>query len=177
MASGFRARPPSFQPGMHLSDYYRVEGLIRLAEGRMFYLVDDHRPDRATRRCWECGNEENANTAEVCVECGGSLATRHFLLSSRWDRPGFEPFLGFFNKQISHPAMLAPCDVFPFPEESPVQVCSVVRAVAWRSGSTDWPLLEANASTVGTGPSPALRSSTSKASWPSAGRVMLRTQK
>jgi protein phosphatase len=111
---------------MNLSDYYRVEGLIRLAEGRMFYLVDDHRPDRPTRRCWECGNEENANTAEVCAECGGSLATRHFLLSSRWDRPGFEPFLAFFNKQISHPAMLAPCDVFPFPEESPTQICSVV---------------------------------------------------
>jgi serine/threonine protein phosphatase PrpC len=126
MASGFRARPPSFQPGMNLSDYYRVEGLIRLAEGRMFYLVDDHRPDRPTRRCWECGNESNPNTAEVCVECGGSLATRHFLLSSRWDRPGFEPFLAFFNKQISHPAMLAPCDVFPFPEESPNQICSVV---------------------------------------------------
>ncbi len=126
MASGSRARPQSFQPGVYLSDYYRVEGLIRLAEGRFFYLVDDHRPDRPNKRCWECGREENPTSAAVCVECGGSLAVRHFLLSSRWDRPGFEPFLAFFNKQISHPAMLAPCDVFPFPEENPTQICSVV---------------------------------------------------
>lgn len=126
MASGNRARPPSFQPGMNLSDYYRVEGLIRLAEGRMFYLVDDQRPDRATRRCWECGNEDNPTSVERCTECGGSLATRQFLLSTRWERAGFEPFLAFFNKQISHPAMLAPCDVFPFPEENPTQICSVV---------------------------------------------------
>ena len=126
MASGFRARPPSFPPGMNLSDYYRVEGLIRLAEGRMFYLVDDHRPDRPTRRCWECGNEENANSQERCAECGASLATRQFLLSSRWERSGFEPYLAYFHKQIAHPAMLAPCDVFPYPEENPNQICSVV---------------------------------------------------
>lgn len=126
MASGSRARPPSFQPGMNLSDYYRVEGLIRLAEGRMFYLVDDSRPDRKTRRCWECGNEENPSSADTCQECKASLATRQFLLSSRWERSGFEPFLAFFHKQIAHPAMLSPCDVFPFPEEGPSQICSVV---------------------------------------------------
>ena len=126
MASGFRARPPSFQPGVNLSDYYRVEGLIRLAEGRMFYLVDDNRPDRPTRRCWECGNEENASSEPSCKECNASLTTRQFLLSTRWERSGFEPFLAFFHKHISHPAMLAPCDVFPFPEENPTQICSVV---------------------------------------------------
>lgn len=126
MASGFRARPPSFPPGMNLSDYYKVERLIRLAEGRMFYLVNDDRPDRANRRCWECGSEDNAVGDPACGECGASLATRRFLLSSRWDRPGFEPFLGFFNKQIYHPALLSPCDVFPFPEDGPNQICSVV---------------------------------------------------
>jgi protein phosphatase len=111
---------------MNLSDYYLVEGLFRLAEGRMFYFVNDDRPDRATRRCWECGNEENPNGAEACQECGASLAVRRFLVSTRWDRAGFEPFLDFFHKQISHPAMLSPCDVFPFPEENPTQICSVV---------------------------------------------------
>lgn len=126
MASAIRARPPSFPSGMNLSDYYRVEALIRLAEGRMFYLVNDNRPDRKTRRCWECGNEENKSTAANCGDCGASLATRRFLLSSRWDRPGFEPYLAFFDKQISHPALLSPCDVFPYPEEGPNQLCSVV---------------------------------------------------
>ncbi len=126
MASGSRARPTSFPPGMNLSDYYRVEGLIRLAEGRMFYLVNDHRPDRTARRCWECGSEDNTAAAAACSACGASLAVRRFLLSTRWDRTGFEPYLQFFQKQISHPALLSPCDVFPWPEESPSQVCSVV---------------------------------------------------
>jgi serine/threonine protein phosphatase PrpC len=127
MASGTRARPPSFPPGMDLSDYYKVEGIVRLAEGRMFYLVDDDRPDRATRRCWECGDESNpADPNGSCAACGGSLAVRRFLLSTRWDRHGFEPFLAFFHKQIQHPALLSPCDVFPFPDGAPQQICSMV---------------------------------------------------
>ncbi|MFZ5478453.1 MAG: Stp1/IreP family PP2C-type Ser/Thr phosphatase [Myxococcota bacterium] len=126
MASGFRARPPAFPPGMNLSDYYRVEGLIRLAEGRMFYLVNDNRPDRPKKRCWECGSEDNPQGVLACSACGGSLETRRFLLSSRWDRGGFEPYMQFFNKQINHPALLSPCDVFFQPEDNPIQLCSVV---------------------------------------------------
>lgn len=126
MASGSRARPPAFPSGMNLSDYYKVDALIRLAEGRMFYLVNDNRPDRKTRRCWECGNEDNAVTATSCGDCGAQLAQRSFLLSTRWERAGFEPYLAFFDKQISHPALLSPCDVFPYPEDAPTQLCSVV---------------------------------------------------
>jgi protein phosphatase len=111
---------------MNLSDYYRVEGLVRLAEGRMFYLVNDNRPDRKSRRCWECGSEASPAGASACVGCGASLAVRRFILSSRWERVGFEPFIQFFQKQIAHPALLSPCDVFPFPEQSPTQLCSVV---------------------------------------------------
>lgn len=126
MASGNRARPASFPPGANLSDYYKVEGLVRLAEGRMFYLVNDHRPDRKTRRCWECGSEDSPNAADACVACNSPLVVRRFLLSSRWDRSGFDPYIGFFQKQIAHPALLGPCDVFHYPDESPNQVCSVV---------------------------------------------------
>jgi protein phosphatase len=126
MASGSRARPPSFPPGSHVSEYYRVEGLVRLSEGRMFYLVNDHRPDRTTRRCWECGHEENPSSAASCESCGASLAVRRFILSTRWDRAGFDPYLAFFQKQVAHPAFLAPCDVFPWPEANPNLVCSVV---------------------------------------------------
>jgi serine/threonine protein phosphatase PrpC len=127
MASGSRARPPSFPPGMLLSDYYRVDRLVRLAEGRMFYLVDDDRPDRSTRRCWSCGSEASPpDPSAPCVDCGASLAVRRFLLSTRWDRHGFEPFLAFFSREIQHPALLSPCDVFQFPEAGPVQICSVV---------------------------------------------------
>jgi PPM family protein phosphatase len=126
MASGTRARPASFPPGANLSDYYKVEGLVRLAEGRMFYLVNDHRPDRKTRRCWECGAEESPADADACVSCGSPLQVRRFLLSSRWDRNGFEPYIAFFQKQIAHPALLGPCDVFPYPDDNPNQICSVV---------------------------------------------------
>ncbi len=126
MASGSRARPPSFPPGSNVSDYYRVEGLVRLSEGRMYYLVNDHRVDRAARRCWECGHEDNRPSADACESCGASLAVRRFLLSVRWERSGFDPYLAFFQKQIAHPALLAPCDVFPWPDASPNQICSVV---------------------------------------------------
>lgn len=111
---------------MNLSDYYRVEGPIRLAEGRIFYLVNDHRPDRKTRRCWECGDESNLATAATCRTCKASLATRRFVLTTRWDRSGFDAFLAFFQRQLNHPALLAPCDVFVYPDEAPTQICSVV---------------------------------------------------
>ncbi|MBM4389536.1 MAG: Stp1/IreP family PP2C-type Ser/Thr phosphatase [Deltaproteobacteria bacterium] len=126
MASGSRARPSSFPPGSNVSDYYRVEGLVRLSEGRMFYLVNDHRPDRAHRRCWECGHEENRQSYGNCESCGASLAVRRFLLSSRWDRNAFEAYTTFFQRQIAHPAFLSPCDVFPWPDDHPNQLCSVV---------------------------------------------------
>lgn len=127
MASGLRQRPPNFPPGVALSDYYKVEGLIRLAEGRMYYLVNDNRPDRPARRCWECGSEGNPpDVGGACRSCGASLAPRRFLLSSRWERSSFDAYLGFFQKQISHPALLSPCDVFPFPEDVPGQICSVI---------------------------------------------------
>lgn len=126
MASGARSRPSSFQSGKTLSDYYKVECLVRVAEGRMYYLVNDDRRDRPTRRCWECGEESNLQAATQCSSCGFPLATRRFLVSSRWERSSFEPFFSFFNKQITHPAILTPCDVFPFPEDVPNQICSVV---------------------------------------------------
>ncbi|MSP56351.1 MAG: Stp1/IreP family PP2C-type Ser/Thr phosphatase [Myxococcales bacterium] len=126
MASGLRSRPPTFTPGMNLSDYYKVEALIRLAEGRMFYVVNDARPDRRTRRCWECGFEDNPAVQLNCGACSASLATRRFLLSTRWERDRFDPYLKFFQKQLEHPALLSPCDVFPYPDENPSLMCSVV---------------------------------------------------
>ena len=46
---------------MELSKHYRVEALVRLSEGRMFYLVTDERPDQPTRKCWECLRGEFAH--------------------------------------------------------------------------------------------------------------------
>lgn len=111
MATG-NSRPPPFPPGTHLSEHYSIEGLVRLAEGRMYYLANDDRPDRPRRFCWECGNDETPRNRAACVNCGASLAPRRFLVSVRWDRDGFEPYARFFEKHFDHPGMIAPVDMF-----------------------------------------------------------------
>jgi len=111
MANG-NSRPPPFPPGTHLSEHYSIEGLVRLAEGRMYYLANDDRPDRPRRFCWECGNDETPRNRAACVNCGASLAPRRFLVSVRWDREGFEPYARFFEKHFDHPGIIAPVDMF-----------------------------------------------------------------
>lgn len=85
---------------------------MRLAEGRMYYLANDDRPDRPRRFCWECGSDETPRNRATCISCGASLAPRRFLVSVRWDRDGFEPYARFFEKHFDHPGMIAPVDMF-----------------------------------------------------------------
>ena len=77
----------------------------------MFYLVNDVRPDVATRKCWQCGDETSPQDSEKCVCCGMPLRERRFLVSSRWRRAGFEAFEAFHAKRLSHPGLAAPVDV------------------------------------------------------------------
>jgi serine/threonine protein phosphatase PrpC len=105
-------RPSPFAPGTLLSEHYVVEGLVRLAEGRMFYLAHNDRPDRARRFCWDCGNDDSPQTAERCVACGASMAARRFLISVRWDADGFQAYADYFEKRIHHPGFSAPVDMF-----------------------------------------------------------------
>lgn len=125
MANGFRTRPPTLSAGQALSDYYKVEGLVRLSEGRNFYLVNDNRRDRPTRRCWECGDEQNPVDAQHCNACGASLAVRRFLLSVHLNANA-DAYFQFFQKQLNHRAFLSPCDAFLYPEDRPALLCSVV---------------------------------------------------
>ena len=46
MSPNSPSRPPPFPQGMELGQHFRVEALVRLSEGRMFYLVTDDRPDQ-----------------------------------------------------------------------------------------------------------------------------------
>ena len=105
-------RPHPFPPGTLLSEHYTVEGLVRLAEGRMFYLANDDRPDRPRRFCWDCGNDDSPRSAERCVACGASMETRTFLVSVRWDPDGFQAYADYFEKRIDHPGFAAPVDMF-----------------------------------------------------------------
>lgn len=97
---------------MHLSEHYTVEGLVRLSEGRMFYLANDDRPDRPRRFCWECGSDETPRTSTVCVSCQADLTPRRFLVAVRWDRAGFDAFARYFERRVEHPGFAPLVDMF-----------------------------------------------------------------
>ena len=85
---------------------------MRLAEGRMFYLANDVRPDLPTRRCWECGSGTTPRSASVCGSCGKPMRDRRFLVSARWKKVNFEAYQRYFEKHLEHPGLAAPIDVF-----------------------------------------------------------------
>jgi len=107
---------------MKLGSDYRVEGLVRLAEGRMFYLLNDDRPDQSFQVCWECGFQQNPYEEESCLQCGGSMKGRKFLMSVRWDPAEFSPYLALHERGFRHPGVLWPTDVFTQDD----LLCSVV---------------------------------------------------
>jgi protein phosphatase len=104
-------RPVHFAPGAHVGDRYTVEGLVRLSEGRMFYLVNDDRPDTPTRRCWTCGHDGNPRAARACTACGDALRTRRLLMSSRWAPERFDAWMAFASRRLEHPGLASPVDV------------------------------------------------------------------
>ncbi|NOY27101.1 MAG: Stp1/IreP family PP2C-type Ser/Thr phosphatase [Oligoflexia bacterium] len=85
---------------------------MRLSEGRMFYLANDDRPDRPQKFCWECGCDDTPRAAASCVRCGANLGPRRFLISVRWETSGYEPYAAFFDKQLEHPGLVSPIDLF-----------------------------------------------------------------
>ena len=105
-------RPSHLPPGSLLGKHYVIEGLVRLAEGRMFYLANDNRPDQPTRRCWHCGHGDSPRTATACVKCNTPFSDRRFLVSARWDRAGFEPYQQLFERGLEHDGFAHPWDVF-----------------------------------------------------------------
>ena len=105
-------RPARLQDGTNLSDYYTVEGLIRLAESRMFYIVNDYRPDQSKKYCWECGSHSSAPVDMNCTSCGKQLGLRKFLISARWEEDQKYQFSDFFEKEIEHPVLLPAFDLF-----------------------------------------------------------------
>lgn len=85
-------RPPHFPPGLPVGEHYTIEGLVRLAEGRMFYLANDVRPDKD--------------------DDDGQGKGRRFLLSTRWEPAGFDAYEAFANLGLTHPGLAGPIDVF-----------------------------------------------------------------
>jgi serine/threonine protein phosphatase PrpC len=105
-------RPPHLPTGTPLSDHYTIEGLVRLSEGRMFYLANDIRPDLPLRRCWVCGFGDTLRSAAQCGSCRAPMKDRRFLVSARWAVPRHDAYLRFYDKQLAHPGLVTPVDVF-----------------------------------------------------------------
>ena len=104
-------RPPHFPPGTPIGEYYTVEGLVRLAEGRMFYLVNDNRPDVPCRKCWDCMHAETPRSRSACDRCGTPFRDRRFLMSARWQSEHFDAYEAFFTKRLAHPGLAQPVDL------------------------------------------------------------------
>ena len=105
-------RPERLPKGHTLSIHYKVEGLIRLAEGRMFYLTSNNRPDIPHVYCWSCGCEKTPVGSAHCVGCNKEMAVRKFLAAARWNRLTFENTENFFRKDIHHPFLHPTLDCF-----------------------------------------------------------------
>jgi PPM family protein phosphatase len=101
-------RPPHLPPGTPVGEHYTVEGLVRLAEGRMFYLANDLRPDRETRKCWSCEHESTPRSEAACESCKSVFKDRRFLISARWDQDAYDAYLAFCALKLDHPG-LVPC--------------------------------------------------------------------
>lgn len=105
-----------------------MEGLVRLAEGRMFYLLNDEPMAGRPRACFGCGEQEIAPDAGDCPGCGASMKNRRFLMTSRWLPASFEPFETWVEEGEEHEAVLRPvglvrqadqlCAIYPYNGES-----------------------------------------------------------
>ena len=82
----FDARPSHFPPGLPVGDNYVVQGLVRLAERRMFYLA----------------SSAGSNGEE----------SPRFLLTARWEPEQFDAYVAFAERDLRHPGVAAPVDVF-----------------------------------------------------------------
>lgn len=78
----------------------------------MFYLATDVRPEKPTRKCWECGDLSTARSEKSCRACGAPLKDRRFLVSARWESALFSAYEEFFAKGLNHPGLATPIDVF-----------------------------------------------------------------
>lgn len=110
------ARPAHFPPGTLIGRRYTVEGLVRLAEGRMFYLVHDDRPD-SPRICTACGYADNPPSARSCAECGAAVGARRYLMSSRWRPSNLDGYEALHALGLDHPGLCSATDVVRMPDQ------------------------------------------------------------
>lgn len=120
--SGVRLEHPMpWGPGTPLGQHLRIERLVRVVEGRHFYLANNVDPLWRHKKCWKCGNRYNPGRAQSCTYCNAPLLERRFLATVRHDDSGVSGWKAFLRRRVEHPAVVGAQAAF-LREERPVTV-------------------------------------------------------
>ena len=87
-------RPPHLLPGEALGEQYLIEGLVRVTEGRLFYMA-----------------KPVAQSSTEGQQGGASL------VSCRWDQEHYEIYEKFFNLGLRHPGLANAQDICAFRDQ------------------------------------------------------------
>jgi serine/threonine protein phosphatase PrpC len=98
----------TYAPGESIAEKYVVEGLVRLGEGRAYYIVTDDHP--TGHECHSCGDRRPAEE-RVCEACGGRFFGGRYLMSKRWSGEHYDSYEQFVNREITHDALVHVIDV------------------------------------------------------------------
>lgn len=104
--------PQPFPSGVAMGQHLSVERLVRIAEDRLIYLVNNLSRKWKRRMCWACGNKYSPNTARCCTFCGRQLGDVRFLMTARWQKELYKGFETFAKERIRHFGLLTPVYAF-----------------------------------------------------------------
>ncbi len=106
------AVPGLFPRGAAMGQHLSVERLVRIAEQRLFYLVNNLSRKWSRRMCWACGNKYSPDSAKCCSYCGQPLSDQRFLMSARWNRASFDGFEALTRLRVRHFGLISPVYAF-----------------------------------------------------------------
>ena len=98
--------PWPYAPSTPLGQHLRIERLVRVVEGRHFYLANNVDPLWRHKKCWKCGNRYNPGTAQSCTYCNAPLLERRFLASVRHDPGAADAWKRWMKLRLRHPVLV-----------------------------------------------------------------------
>lgn len=110
--SGKAEYPDAYPVGTAIGEHLRVESLLRVAEYRLFHLVNNLGPKWSRRKCWACGNRYNPDGSRSCSYCFTPLRDLRMLLSIRWDVSGYKPWELAVGLRLQHFGLITPVAVY-----------------------------------------------------------------
>jgi protein phosphatase len=97
-----------FEPAEPIGQHLSVVRLLRQAEGRHFYLINNLSRKWMNRKCWSCGNRYSPLPAQACTFCSTPLQDLQFIMTTRWNDTEFEAFQALVRARIVYPSILQP---------------------------------------------------------------------